>query len=191
MLDDFLPVYDFREVHSTSCSAPPATVMRAARELTLRELPLLVVLMAIRSLPALARGRRLPVRGTIVGAFVRGGFVILEDAREELVAGAAGRFWQVSGGLARIEAPQFCGFAEPGYAKAAFDLRVEPCNGRTVLTTETRILATDEGARRNFGRYWRLIRPGSAAIRLAWLRAIRRRAERAHEQTLAGPPRSG
>ena len=33
-------------------------------------------------------------------------------------------------------------------------------------------------ARRSFRRYWRVIYPGSAAIRLAWLRAIRRRAER-------------
>jgi hypothetical protein len=27
-------------------------------------------------------------------------------------------------------------------------------------------------------RYWRVIHPGSALIRIAWLRAIRRRAER-------------
>ena len=50
-------------------------------------------------------------------------------------------------------------------------------SGGTVLTTETRIKATDDPARRTFGRYWRVVIPGSAAIRRAWLRAIRRRAE--------------
>ena len=49
---------------------------------------------------------------------------------------------------------------------------------RTVVTTETRIATTDERARRRFARYWRLVHPGSALIRIDWLRAIRRRAER-------------
>jgi hypothetical protein len=47
-----------------------------------------------------------------------------------------------------------------------------------MITTETRVAATDDGARRSFKRYWRLIAPGSALIRVVWLRAIRRRAER-------------
>ncbi|HYN50366.1 MAG TPA: hypothetical protein VES62_05525 [Thermoleophilaceae bacterium] len=188
MLDEFLPHYDFNEVHSIACSAPPAAVMKAARELTPRELPLLVALMAIRSVPALARGRRLPVRGTILDAFLRGGFVILKDEPDELVLGAVGRFWQASGGMARIEPKRFSSFAEPGWTKAAFGFRVEGC---TVLTTETRVLATDDGARRKFGHYWRLIRPGSCAIRVAWLRAIRRRAQRTDTQGLAGAAGSG
>lgn len=188
MLDDFLPRYDFSEVHSTTCSAPPAAVMEAARELTPRELPLLVALMAVRSLPALARGRRPAVRGTILEGFRRGGFVVLEDAPAELVLGAVGRFWQPSGGITRIEKTRFRDFAEPGFAKAVFNLRVE---GSSVLRTETRVLATDADARRKFGRYWRVIRPGSAAIRVAWLRAIRRKAERTRAQGLAGAAGSG
>ena len=188
MLDEFLAQYDFNEVHSITCSAPPAAVMNAARELTPRELPLLVALMAIRSLPALARGRRLPVRGTILDAFRRGGFVLLKDAPDGLVLGAVGRFWQASGGITRIEPERFRDFAEPGWTKAAFSFRVYGC---TVLTTETRVLATDDRARHEFGRYWRLIRPGSGAIRVAWLRAIRRQAERADTQGLAGAAGSG
>lgn len=108
--------------------------------------------MAIRSLPALARGRRVPFRGTLLEVFVREGFVVLQDGRDEVVAGGIGRFWQPAGGLVRIEASEFRAFARPGYAKAAFDLRVERSGGLTLLTTETRIRATDEAARRNFGR---------------------------------------
>jgi hypothetical protein len=92
--------------------------------------------------------------------------------------GVVGRFWQTSGGLRRVDPAVFRDFAEPGYAKAAFNFRLEPRGGRTLLWTETRVLATDERARRRFRRYWRLIHPGSAAIRVAWLRAIRKRGER-------------
>lgn len=44
------------------------------------------------------------------------------------------------------------------------------------LTTETRVLLTDERSRRAFGRYWLLIRPFSGLIRRRWLAAIVRRA---------------
>jgi hypothetical protein len=178
MLDDFLPLYDFHEVHRISTSAPPGTVMDSARRLLPHELPLLVALMAVRSVPALLRGGRLPARRSILDAFRGAGFVVLEDTSDEMVLGVVGRFWRPSGGITRIEPERFRNFAEPGWAKAAVNFRVEGLDGRTILTTETRVLCTDEGARRKFRRYWRLIRPGSGAIRVAWLRAIRRRAKR-------------
>lgn len=178
MLEDFLPVYDFHEVHRISTWAGPEAVMESARQLRPHELPLLVVLMGIRGLPALLSGRRLPARGSIVDAFRRGGFVVLEDTRGELVLGAVGRFWRASGDMARVDPERFREFTEPGWAKGTLNFRVEEAKGRTVLTTETRVLCTDEGARRRFRRYWALIRPASGSIRVAWLRAIRRRAER-------------
>jgi hypothetical protein len=178
VLDDFLPSYDVHEVHSVGTSASPAAVMEAIRAVTPLEVPVLVGLMAIRSVPALLRGRRLSIRGRLLDGFRRGGFVDLHEAPDELVFGAIGRFWQPSGGLRRIDAADFRDFAEPGFAKAAFNFQVERVDGHTVLRTETRIATTDEHARRRFGRYWRVIYPGSALIRIAWLRAIRRRAER-------------
>jgi hypothetical protein len=178
MLDEFLPRYDVNEVHSIGIGAAPAAVMEAIRALTPAEVPLLVALMAIRSVPALLARRRPPVRGPLLDGFRKSGFVELREAPHELVVGGVGRFWQPSGGLRRIEAAEFAGFAEPGWAKAVFNLQIERVGERTVLSTETRIATTDEQARRSFARYWRLIHPGSALIRIAWLRAIRRRAER-------------
>ena len=177
MLDEFLPGYDVNEVHSVTTSAGPAATMEAIRSLTAREVPGLVALMAVRTLPVLLR-RRAPVRGPLLDAFRRGGFVVLRDTPGELVVGGVGRFWLPSGGLRRIEAAEFRDFAEPGWAKAAFNFEVERVGDRTLVRTETRIAGTDERARRRFARYWRLIHPGSALIRVAWLRAIRRRAER-------------
>jgi hypothetical protein len=175
VLDGYLPHYDVHEVHSTAICAPPATVLDAVREVTAREVPLMVFLMLLRTGP---RARRLSGARTILSQFERGGFVPLRDGPEGLVYGAVGRFWTLSGGLRRLDAAEFEAFAEPGYAKAAFDFALEPEGPHTRLTTETRVLCTDEHSRRRFKRYWRVVHPGSAAIRIAWLRAIRRRAER-------------
>lgn len=50
---------------------------------------------------------------------------------------------------------------------------------RCVVTTETRVFATDPSSRRKFGEYWSVIYPGSALIRRMWLKAIKKRAEAA------------
>jgi hypothetical protein len=176
VLDECLPSYDHHEVHSTSIGAPPEIVLEAACLLTAREVPLFGLLMALRAGP---RIRRLSLDRPIVREFERSGFARLVEGPDEIVWGGVGRFWTPTGGLRRVGAGEFRDFAEPGFAKAAFNFRAERRGQRTVLTTETRILATDDGARRSFRRYWRVVQPGSAVIRLAWLRAIRRRAERA------------
>ena len=49
--------------------------------------------------------------------------------------------------------------------------------GGSVLSTETRVYAPDAATRRELAAYWRVVHPGSALIRRAWLDAIRRRAE--------------
>ena len=59
------------------------------------------------------------------------------------------------------------------------DFRIEQAAlAMCVVTTETRVFATDEATRKKFALYWWTIRLGSGLIRRMWLRAIRRRAER-------------
>lgn len=73
---------------------------------------------------------------------------------------------------------RFRALEAPGFAKATMNFLVEDRGGDTcVLTTETRVHATDDSSRRRFAAYWRVIYPGSALIRRMWLRAIRLRAE--------------
>ena len=178
-LDEFLSDYDVNEVHSTHVAAPPERVLAVARELTSRDVPLARALMAVRTLPARLRGRGRGIDSPIVGQFVRAGFVVLAERPDELALGAVGRFWHPSATMRRIHADEFAGFDEPGWAKAVFNFEARPApDGRTLLRTETRIRGTDEAARRSFRRYWRVIGPFSGAIRRAWLRAIRKRAER-------------
>jgi hypothetical protein len=72
-------------------------------------------------------------------------------------------------------------FAPPhirGLCLIAMNFLVRPNGPRgSVVSTATRVFATDPEARRTFATYWRVIYPGSAIIRRSWLRAIRQRAE--------------
>jgi hypothetical protein len=180
-LDDFLPNYDVNEVHSSHVAAAPAAVLAAARAVTPREVPLLVGLMTLRTLPAVLLRRRPPVARALdeplLDRFGEGGFTVLDERPDELVLGVVGRFWKLDGGVRRVSRDGFVTFDEPGFAKGVVNFHVRESGGGTLLTTETRVRATDEEARRNFRRYWRIVMPGSALIRRAWLRAIRKRAE--------------
>jgi hypothetical protein len=181
-LDEFLPEYDVNEVHSTRVAASPSETLAAARALAPREVPLTGALMALRRLPAAVLGRsgessRRAPDAPILDQMTRGGFTLLAEHPDELVLGVVGRFWTLNGGIRPMDRDEFVTFDEPGFAKAVVNFHVREVADGSVLTTETRIMGTSDEARRKFGRYWRFVMPGSALIRRAWLRAIRRRAE--------------
>jgi hypothetical protein len=183
-LDEFLRDYDVNEVHSIRIAATPDAVMAAVRSLTSREVRLATVLMSLRGLPAaILRPRRRWARSDrildapLIDHFTRGGFVVLAERPDELVLSAVGRFWKLEGEVRRVSRDEFASFDEPGYATVV-NLHARAVDGGTVLSTETRVKLTDAAARRTFRRYWRVVMPGSALIRRAWLRAIRKRAER-------------
>ena len=177
-LDEFLREYHFNEVHSTRVAASPGAALAAARSVTPREVPVMMTLMALRTLPRLFRGERMSLRQPLVDQLLGAGFVLLAERPDELVAGVIGRFWRADGGVRGVSREDFAAFREPGFAKGVLDFRVRGDGAGALLTTETRVWCTDEAARRSFGRYWRVVHPGSALIRREWLRAIRRRAER-------------
>jgi hypothetical protein len=175
-LDDLLPAWHFRERHRRRTDAPAAALLAAVEQVTWAEVPLMRGLMALRS-----AGRvPLPADRRILGDMTAMGFTVLDRSADELVMGALGRPWSARGGpaprLADQEDPAafFTGFTEPGWARMAANFRV--AGGE--LTTETRVLLTDEASRRAFRRYWLLIRPFSGLIRRRWLAAVTRRATR-------------
>jgi hypothetical protein len=57
------------------------------------------------------------------------------------------------------------------------EFRLQSIPVGTLLSTETRMRATDPRARRAFAAYWFLIRPSSGAIRREVLRAVADRAQ--------------
>ena len=185
LLDDFLPTFDFNEVHVISVHAPRERIFRALMEITPAEIALIRTLFAIRSLPARLLGRGnmgFAATQPFLQQALRNGFTLLAEApNQELVLGTIGQFWKLTGSVpVRLTEPsEFLTFNHPDYAKAAmnFSLDETPGNSRVSVRTETRIVVPDPATRKKFARYWRVIYPGSALIRRMWLRAIKRRAE--------------
>ena len=182
MLDEIAPEWQFHEVHRRHVDAPPEVAWRAMRDVTANEIRLFGLLTWIR------RGGRkgpesvldAPERLPLLDVALRSGFHLLaERPPQEIVFGtlvAAPR-----GGHNTITTPgDFIALTAPGYAKAAMNFRIEPDGSGSMIHTETRVFATDDASRRSFGRYWRVIYPGSALIRREWLRAIDKRATRSN-----------
>jgi hypothetical protein len=176
-LDTLLPTWHFRERHRCTTNAPASALLAAAEQVTWAEIPVMRVLMRLRSagrLPLVAHHRVLEDMTAL-------GFIVLARTSDELVLAAVGRPWAPNGGRAPRLAEQadpaafFVHFAAPGWAKMIVNFQVD--GGE--LTTQTRVILTDERSRRAFGRYWLLIRPFSGLIRRRWLAAIIRRANQA------------
>ncbi|MEV4434139.1 hypothetical protein [Streptomyces sp. NPDC049555] len=162
-LDRLLPEWHFRELHRIAVPGPPAQVMRAAYATTWAEAPLARALVAITRADVSADRR-------IVSDFLSGmGEVVPTGDDEFLFAGvqSPSDAPRPPGTLAQIVRES----REPGLLKVGMNVRC--ADG--LLTTETRVLATDEHTRRAFAPYWYLIRFGSGLTRTSMLRAIRGR----------------
>jgi hypothetical protein len=179
VLDAVMPGCDFSSHHEVVVAAPPERTAEALMSLDARDLVVTRVLMGVRRLPARLRGSRPPLRPARARQRVMPHpFVELANDGRSAAFGLAGQFWKPAASpLALRNAQEFAAFDRPGYAKAVIGFEIRPAPGGSVLATETRIAATDEAARRSFGRYWLVIRAGSGLIRHDMLRAVRRSAE--------------
>ena len=178
LLDRFMPRFDVVERHHIGVDAPPEVTLAAACEQDLMQSPLVRAIFATRAHLMCASGRT-PVRSGLLAQMRALGWGDLAaiDGRA-VVLGAVTRPWQADVVFRAIPPEAFAGFAEPGYVKIAWTLRADPDGeGGSVFSTETRAIATDEQARARFRRYWSLVSPGVALIRLLYLRPVRRLAE--------------
>jgi hypothetical protein len=180
-LDQFVPVYQFNEFHSIRVAAPRAKVYAAIKAVTADEISLFRTLTWMRRFgQSGAEGiLNAPPHEPILDVATTTSFLLLaEKPNHEIVLGTAviiPRGWRPSG---RPTPEGFKALHEPGFAVAAMNFLVEDAGpGAALVTTETRIYATDASARRRFAVYWRTIYPGSSLLRYTWLRAIKRRAE--------------
>lgn len=184
-LDEFLPKYDFHEVHTVIINAPPEKVYAATKDLLPSELsPLVHLMFLIRDLPARLIGKSTLVAPLkkdtkpFLAQLLERGFILLSDTDQEIVFGAIGQFWKPAYDIKVIEPQAFLDFNRTDYIKVAANLAIQAEGDKTFLSTQTRIWAPDEKTRRNFAIYWRIIELGSDWIRVMWLNAIKRRAEK-------------
>jgi hypothetical protein len=184
LLDHLLPQFDVRQAHEAWVPAPADVVYSAVKQVTGREVWVLLPLEFLRWLRGFLVGRRPfwpDLSGPLLRQFTVGVVPLAEHSGREVAAGAVGRFWRTVGNEAapvRTRA-DFIAFSEPGYAKAAIAFTVFPEREGTRVKTETRVVGTSAEATRLFRRYWFVIRPASGVIRRSWLAAIRRHALRA------------
>ncbi|MEO8192917.1 MAG: hypothetical protein ABI681_03630 [Gemmatimonadales bacterium] len=176
-LDEFVPVWQFNEVHDIRIAAPPEKAFDALKRVSADEISL------FRTLTWIRRGGRDQPESILnagsdeplIDVATRSGFVSLADeAQRELVIGTVvvaprSARGSVTPDLFRTRLP-------PGFAIAAMNFVVQPDGAGSRVSTETRVFANSSSAKRRFAVYWRLIYPGSALIRRMWLRAIERRA---------------
>ena len=173
-------------MHADVFRATPAQCYLVASELDLFRTPWIRTLIGIRGLPQRV-ARTLRGRGTATTLeasrstfrfrdMVDMGWISLgETPGVELVLGQVGRPWK--GVAVSTHVPttpeQFRSFDEPGFAKIATSLRVDPYgNASSILTMETRVAITDDTSRRRFRRYWLVIGPLSSLIRRLALRLL-------------------
>ena len=178
-LDEILPRYQFHEHHERHVDATPAEVWRALHEVRASDIRLFRALTTIRRFgrPGPESILNAPDELPILDVALRTSFVRLaNDPERELVIGTTV--------IAPAAAPvprtpdEFRIVTAPGFAVAAMNFRIAPEGGDgSLLTTDTRVFATDPPTRRAFARYWSLIYPGSALIRRTWLAAVAQGAE--------------
>jgi hypothetical protein len=185
-LDRFLPVYDVNEVNAITIRATPRQVDEAIRSVRPSEVRFLHTLFRLRSLAAGdgagSVAEAFGDRPLVPGPGQPGGLILLAHRPEhEFVVGAVGFFWELRGApLMTLTRPEeFRAFETPGLAQMAINVRIEDRGeGECRVVTETRVRIRGEESRKRFFLYWKLIHPGSAMLRLSWLQAIKRRAER-------------
>jgi hypothetical protein len=182
-IDEFAPSFHFREQHETIIAATPDRIYQAIRAVSADEIALFQTFTWIRRF-----GRsgpesimNAPEHQPILDVATKTGFLLLQDQpSREVVIGAvvvAPPGTRRRDGFTPADYKQLM---RPGFAKATMNFRIEPAGGGTArLITETRVFATDAAALQRFTPYWRAIFPGSAILRMTWLRAIKSRAERA------------
>ena len=178
-LEEFAPAYQFNEFHRIRVAASRGRIYRSIKEVTPGEITLFRTLTWLRRFgrPGPHSILNAPAHEPLLDVATRTGFLLLaDDVERELVVGTV---LIAPGAVKRPATPaQFKELVAGGVAKAVMNFCIEDAgNGACLVSTETRVHATDAGARRRFAAYWAVIRPGSAFIRRMWLRAIKRRAE--------------
>jgi hypothetical protein len=169
LIDEWLPEFDVGERHDIALPVEPQRALALALRTRVAADGVVRALIAARGM--VARNE------TIEHFFLAHQFVVLAQTPTEWVVGAVGAVWRPRGGLVRLEDAEAWRAADVrGAIKAAADFRAERIPGGCRLTTETRVKALDDRARRAFRLYWLAIGPSSALIRRRWLRAIQRAA---------------
>jgi hypothetical protein len=182
LIDNFAPHPDAVETHKVEIAASREAVYHALWTTDVGGAPIIKRLIALRSLPewiVYPKRRHYQPQKVTLYTLIEAGFgQLAEEPGREVVFGITGRFWRPVGNLLPFRQEDFSGPVPPGLARAVWNFSVwELTTGRTLLSTETRVVCGDTASRLKFRAYWLFIRPFSGLIRRVMLNAIRRESE--------------
>lgn len=181
LIERFLAHPDITERHEILIRAPADVVFDVAERFDPQSIPLVRAIFRLRA--RLLRGaqpaRDLFAKGLVAETLALGWGELARRPRRELVMGAATQPWKADVNFSPIPPEAFAEYRDPDRVKIVWTLEAEPLGpSLTRFRTETRVLATDDGARQKFRRYWRIFGVGIVMIRWLLLPALRRAAER-------------
>jgi hypothetical protein len=192
LLDQVMPEYEVRERHSVRVAAPATITFDAAHWISFHDSRIARTLFALRALPGRLSGAPpapLEQRPLIDEVITLGWRQLTETPGRELIMGAVTQPWRQAVQFRGLPAEEFVAFREPGYAKIAWTIEVEPIGpSSSVFSTETRVLTTDPLSRERFRRYWAFLSPGIVIIRYEILRLVRAEAERRSSTPVQSQP---
>jgi len=185
-LDDLMPAYSFNEFHEVRINTAPDKVKEVFRVTGVKDIPIVRLLMKIRGIADddVDMSDRASSNKAGADTFTTPDFNFFVLAPNEFISVMILKPNMISSDKEKPAPPeisspeQFSAFNEPGYMKVAINFRfISTDNKETLLTTETRVDGTTKTDSSVFGRYWRIIYPGSAIIRRVWLDTIKKKAE--------------
>ncbi len=173
ILDRTMPVYDVTRIEHRVIDGSPEELFDIAYEAdfieALRVSPVAGGLVSLRTwierAASLVMGREPPEpAGEALRPCEmpkRGEWVALgQDRPREIAFAAVGRFWGGETRWEQIDAAEFAEFSTPGLARIGCNLSFRDYGGgRTLVSYESRVQATDPTARRALMRYWRPVSP--------------------------------
>lgn len=171
LIQHYLPHPRHTEIHRIAVKEPPEKAWEVARHFDGATIPWVRFLFDLRTWPDRLRGMEVPLAkdsglGVDDIASHGHGFMLLDEKPgEEVVVGAIGQFWHLNIPFTDVAPKDFAAFAEPGWSKVAWCIRVEPNGTSSWVTLELRVTATDDSSWRKQTAYFRLIGPFSHLIR--------------------------
>ena len=175
LLDGILPEYQFVSRRQRLVKAPIDRVWTCILTSDFASLPIIRVLVRVRGIKV----ARPEVHSLMKTVHAHGFIELAVRQYQEIVIGGIAKPWQAGGGIVPgLDAESFSEFKAPGTCASLLNLALKPATAETTLvTTETRVQALSDYARRRFRVYWTLVRLPSRAIRSAMLRDVAKRAE--------------
>jgi hypothetical protein len=181
LLDRFLPEHEVRERHSVRVAASAEITFAAAGDVSFRDSRVARMIFALREVPMRLLGSRAAIteRRSILDEVTALGWRELDKAPGRHIMGAVTQPWKREVHFRGLSPDEFVSFREPGYAKIAWTIEVDPAgHSASVFSTETRVMTTDPESHERFRRYWAVVSPGILIIRHEILRQVRTEAER-------------